>query len=127
MKQDIQILKDYLTELLTMDPEYKNKGTEEEVSRVTRIITAEEKPNKEINKETNKETNKEINKETNIEAYIFKCLKNLVDYIEENNVTDETADDGEGHIDEWKSVEFTRVVRKAKEALEGHIYLPLPL
>ena len=47
----------------------------------------------------------------------LKLLKELVDFIEENNVTDEISDDGEGHTDEWRSNEFNNLINRAKETL----------
>jgi len=46
-----------------------------------------------------------------------KAAKELIDYIEENNVTDESCDDGGGHTDEWCSNEFETLINNVKEAL----------
>jgi len=48
----------------------------------------------------------------------LKVLKELVTFIEENDITDEVADDGGGHTDEWRSDEFNRVIDRAKEVIK---------
>jgi len=50
---------------------------------------------------------------------LLKLLKELVDFIEENNITDEISDDGEGHTDEWRSDEFKNLINRAKETLKN--------
>lgn len=44
-----------------------------------------------------------------------QVLKRLIDFIEENNIEDECANDGDGHYDTWRSGEFERLIEKAKE------------
>lgn len=46
----------------------------------------------------------------------IKILKELVNFIEENAVSDERHDDGEC-IEEWCSNEFRHLIDKAKEAI----------
>lgn len=47
----------------------------------------------------------------------LNVLKELVDFIEENDVKDEICDDGNGHIDEWRSIEFNNLIDQAKETI----------
>ena len=117
MEPNMQILKDYLTEVLTTDPEYKNKGTKKEVSRTKHLIAEEAAKTEHLTaiKEKIKETS------------IFRRFRDLIEYIEENNVTDESADEGEGYTDSWRSTEFNNLITKAKEELEKRKYLPFPL
>lgn len=49
---------------------------------------------------------------------LAKAAKELVEFIEENDITDEAADDGDGHHDEWRSSEFNFLIDQAKEALK---------
>jgi hypothetical protein len=44
-------------------------------------------------------------------------LKDLIEFIEENDVKDETANDGDGHIDEWRSIRFNHLINQAKEVI----------
>lgn len=48
-----------------------------------------------------------------------EALKELVDFIEEQNITDEGADDGDGYFDSWRSNEFDVLIGEARKALEG--------
>ena len=48
----------------------------------------------------------------------LKVLKELVDFLEENNIYDEVSDDGCGYTDEWRSDEFNRVIDRAKEVIK---------
>lgn len=45
-------------------------------------------------------------------------LKELINFIENNNVEDEGSDDGDGHYDTWRSYEFELLIKKAKEVIE---------
>lgn len=49
---------------------------------------------------------------------IFECFQRLINYIENNNVTDEESDDGEGYTDTWMSTEFSNLVNNAKTKLD---------
>lgn len=55
---------------------------------------------------------------------VYDCLRNLLTFIEENNVTDEAADDGDGYTDTWHSTQFARLIQEAKEMLENSKHLP---
>lgn len=57
---------------------------------------------------------------------VFDVLKNLLDFIEENNITDEEADDGGGHTDTWRSTQFDRLIKEATETLDSYRHLPYP-
>lgn len=46
-----------------------------------------------------------------------EILKELVDFIEDNHIVDEGADDGDGHYDTWRSGEFGQLIERAKEVL----------
>jgi len=46
-----------------------------------------------------------------------EAAKELLKYIEENNVTDESCDDGGGHNDQWVSANFGILINNVKEAL----------
>ena len=48
----------------------------------------------------------------------LKVLKELITFIEENDITDEVADDGGGHTDEWRSTEFSCLINRAKETIK---------
>lgn len=58
---------------------------------------------------------------------VFDVLKNLLDFIEENNVTDEEANYGGGHIDYWRSTEFSHVIKEATETLDSYRHSPYTL
>jgi len=47
-----------------------------------------------------------------------EAAKALLKYIEENEVWDECCDDGDGHIDQWRSPEFGGLINGLKEALK---------
>ena len=47
-----------------------------------------------------------------------ESLENLIKFIEANDVSDSSANDGDGAIDTWKSNEFTDLLNKAKESLK---------
>jgi len=105
MKPSITELKAYLGELLTADTEYKNKGTKEEARRVKRIIIAAEA-------------------EKEPKENVFECFQKLIEFLEINNITDESADNGDGCIDEWRSTEFNNLISNAKEELKELAHLP---
>ena len=46
-------------------------------------------------------------------------LKELVEFIEDNDVKDEICDDSEGYIATWRSVEFDNLIKRAKETLKN--------
>ena len=48
----------------------------------------------------------------------LKVLKELVNFIEENDIKDEVCDDGGGHTDEWRSNEFDSLLSQAKEVIK---------
>lgn len=50
------------------------------------------------------------------EESLIKASKALVDFIEDNDITDESADDG-GCIDEWRSGEFDNLIDNVKKAI----------
>lgn len=65
---------------------------------------------------------------------ILNALKDLLDYIEDNNVTDvhkvspwltnvEDYDENE-HTDDQRSTEFSSLIRKSKEVLNDYKQLP---
>ena len=47
-----------------------------------------------------------------------EAATSLLTYIEENDVYDESCDDGDGHIDQWCSPKFGALTNELKEALE---------
>jgi len=47
----------------------------------------------------------------------WQIFKDLVEYLEEENVSDEVADDGDGCIDEWRSAKFQILIKDAKMML----------
>lgn len=50
---------------------------------------------------------------------IEEAIGTIGKYIEETSqMDDEAADDGDGRIDTWQSIEFQNAVEKTKEALE---------
>ena len=48
----------------------------------------------------------------------LKVLKELITFIEENDIADEVCDDGGGHTDEWRSNEFGALINKAKKTIK---------
>ena len=52
---------------------------------------------------------------------LFDVLKELIEFIEENDVKDEIADNGGGYTDTWCSVEFNNLIDKAKEAIANEM------
>lgn len=46
-------------------------------------------------------------------------LKEVIEFIENNNISDEFADDGGGHTDTWRSGEFDNLIDRAKRILGG--------
>lgn len=50
-------------------------------------------------------------------SMLREAAKELLKYIEENNVNDTSCNDGDGHIDEWCSNEFETLINNVKEAL----------
>lgn len=56
---------------------------------------------------------------------VFKPFKDLLDYMDDNHVTDEQADDGEG-VDTWQSERFGHLIDNAREELEKLAQLPYP-
>lgn len=107
-KTSIADLKYYLEDLLTTDPILQEKGTKEEIARVERVI----------------ENMKKEKKEEKV-SNVFKTFQELLDYIDDNPVTDEQADDGEG-VDTWRSERFGRLIGNAREELEKLAQLPYP-
>ena len=56
--------------------------------------------------------------------HVHECLKNLIDFIEENDITDEEANDGDEYIDAWRSTKFDSLITDAKEILQEGRHLP---
>jgi len=50
----------------------------------------------------------------------LNILKELVNFIEENDVKDELANEGE-YTETWRSVEFNNLIDKAKEAIANEM------
>jgi hypothetical protein len=46
-----------------------------------------------------------------------EAAKELLKYIKDNNVTDESCSDGDGHNDQWISLDFATLIDNVKEAL----------
>ena len=46
-----------------------------------------------------------------------EAAKELLEYIEEENIHDLSCDDGDGHTDEWCSDKFETLINNVKEAL----------
>lgn len=68
---------------------------------------------------------------------IFDVLKNLLDYIEENDVTDihkvspwltsvEDYDENDNHTENQRSAQFNHVIKEATETLDSYRHLPYP-
>jgi hypothetical protein len=55
---------------------------------------------------------------------MFTDFKDLLNFLEDHNVTDESADDGDGYTDTWKSAEFSLLIHNAKKSLEELKHLP---
>jgi hypothetical protein len=45
-------------------------------------------------------------------------LEELLQFIEEKNIKDEGADDGDEHYDTWRSAEFEHLIATAKASLQ---------
>lgn len=56
---------------------------------------------------------------------IFKTFQDLLDYIDDNYVTDEETDD-DGSINMWRSERFGYLIDKAREELGKLAQLPYP-
>lgn len=52
------------------------------------------------------------------EPTLVEALKELIDFIEENNITDEGANNGDGYANTWRSDEFDLVLNRAKKAVK---------
>ena len=52
-----------------------------------------------------------------MESKIKEALVALVEYIERRDVNDEFVNDGDGHVDGYRSVEFGLLIDRAREAL----------
>jgi hypothetical protein len=50
----------------------------------------------------------------------IKILKDLIEFIEENAISDERHDDGEC-IEEWRSAELEHLINKAKEIIKKEL------
>jgi len=50
---------------------------------------------------------------------LIEAAKGLIEFIEENHITDEGADDGGGHYDEWCSSEFEYLINQVKEGIKA--------
>ena len=48
-------------------------------------------------------------------------LKDLIEFIEENDINDEIANDGDGHTDEWRSIRFQHIINQAKETIKKEL------
>lgn len=48
---------------------------------------------------------------------LVKAAQELIKYLEENNINDESCDDGDGYIDEWRSTDFETVIDNVKALL----------
>jgi len=49
---------------------------------------------------------------------LAKAAKELLKFIDENNVFDSSCDDGDGYTEEWKSKEFNARIEDVEKALE---------
>ena len=50
---------------------------------------------------------------------LVKAARELINYIEDNDINDELCDEGDGHIDEWRSNEFETLINNVKESLDN--------
>jgi hypothetical protein len=56
---------------------------------------------------------------------IFKTFQELLDYMDDNYVTDEESDDDES-VDTWRSERFGHLIDKARQELQKFTQLPYP-
>ncbi|KKM91911.1 hypothetical protein LCGC14_1223820 [marine sediment metagenome] len=47
----------------------------------------------------------------------IEAVELLLKFIEENDIQDEMADDGDGHIDTWRSPQFDQLLTHTQEKL----------
>jgi hypothetical protein len=45
-------------------------------------------------------------------------IEDLLRFIDEKNIEDEGADDGDGHYDTWRSTEFEHLIATARASLQ---------
>jgi len=50
---------------------------------------------------------------------LAEAAKELIKYLEENNINDEACSDGDGRTDEWRSSEFEILINNVKEQIGG--------
>jgi hypothetical protein len=48
---------------------------------------------------------------------LAEAAEKLIEFIEENGITDEKADDGDGYTNEWCSNEFKQLINEVKKNL----------
>ena len=51
----------------------------------------------------------------------LEILKELVEFIENEHLTDELCDDGGGYTDTWRSEEFDRLTNQVKEVIKKEL------
>lgn len=49
---------------------------------------------------------------------LIKATEDLLEFIDDNSVHDEMANDGDGYINTWKSGEFHSVINSTQEKLD---------